>query len=114
MADRRAVLVKLWDALNRRDLAAAGECLHPDVDWHDLIDNVRLHGREAVRDFWTRAFAIIKTNSTLLGVEEDSQGRIAVTVLHTVRSLEDRPWTEETVTHIYSFRDGLISRMDLE
>lgn len=114
MSNNHTVLIGLWQALNARDLDAATALLHPDVEWFDMLHEETLHGREAVRGFWERAFGIIKARSTLLNVETDDEGRILVTVLHSVSSLADRPWTEEKVTHIYSFRDNLISRMDVE
>ncbi|MFF1300990.1 MULTISPECIES: nuclear transport factor 2 family protein [unclassified Streptomyces] len=32
-------------------------CLAPDVDWPNVLDGFRLHGRAAVRAYWARQFA---------------------------------------------------------
>lgn len=114
MNSHHTVLIGLWQALNARDLDAATALLHPDVEWFDMLNEEWLHGAQAVRGFWERAFGLIKARSTLLNVETDDEDRIHVTVLHAVSSIADRPWTEEKVTHIYSFRDNLISRMDVQ
>lgn len=112
--DREAMVSDLWDALNRRDREAAAALLHPNVDYANLIDGGRCLGREAVLDYWRRASAGMKYEATPLAYETRPDGRLAVTIQHTVRRLDGRLWTEGSILHLFTFSDGLISRMDAE
>ncbi|WP_405659191.1 nuclear transport factor 2 family protein [Streptomyces sp. NBC_00079] len=91
-------------------------CLAPDVDWPNVLDGVRLHGREEVRAYWTRQFAAGHPLVRLEGVRLDGDG---VGVVATVRTgmREDASgdrWAEGTVEHVYRFGgDGLVTRMDV-
>jgi SnoaL-like domain len=80
-----------------------------DVDWPNAWEGGRLRGREAVRDYWTRQWAAIDSRVEALEFEERPDGRVAVTVDQTVDGEH-----AGRVTHVYAFRDGLVTRMDVE
>ena len=46
----------LYRAFNDREIEAVLELMHPDVDWPNAWEGGRVHGREAVRAYWTRQF----------------------------------------------------------
>jgi SnoaL-like domain len=85
-----------------------------DVDWPNAWEGGRVHGREGVREYWTRQWAAIDPAVEPLGVTSRSDGTLAVDVQQTVRSLEGAPLAEGRVTHVYTFREELIARMDVE
>ncbi len=103
----------LWDALNRQDIDAALALLHPDVDWQDVMKGGRLKGAAAMRAYWTDVYALIRSDSSTLEYSDAGDGRVVARSWHSVRDLKGKLWTEETMTYVFSFRDGLISRMDL-
>jgi hypothetical protein len=41
--------------------------MHPDVDWPNAFEGGRVHGREAVRAYWTRQFQQIDARVEPLG-----------------------------------------------
>ncbi|KMS72756.1 hypothetical protein ACM01_22285 [Streptomyces viridochromogenes] len=88
-------------------------CLAPDVDWPNVLDGVRLRGREAVRAYWARQFAAGHPLVRLEGLRPDADGEAVVaTVRPGMRDASGDLWTEETVEHVYRFdRDGLVTRM---
>ncbi|MDP1737855.1 MAG: nuclear transport factor 2 family protein [Caulobacter sp.] len=112
MGDHQALLTRLYEAFNRKDVEAVVAALHPDVDWPNLLDGGYIHGREAVRDYWTRQFAIISPEAAPIEFHPLPDGRLAVKVHYVVRASGGGLWTDEVTTNIYSFKDGLILRMD--
>ncbi len=114
MNQNTAVIGKLWDALNRQDLEAARALLHPEVDWQDIINNGRRNGPGSVMDYWRQLFSVMRTETTVVENRSLGNGRIACSVHHLVRDPQGGIRTDEPLTHIFSFRDGLIIRMDAE
>ena len=49
-------------AFNARDIDAAVELMHPEVNWPNAWEGGRIVGRAAVRDYWNRQFAAISSN----------------------------------------------------
>jgi hypothetical protein len=66
-----------------------------------------------VRDYWRRQFEQIDPRVEPRAFAEAGEGRIDVTVHQVVRALDGSLLAEREVTHAYSFRDGLIVRMDV-
>ena len=103
----------IYAAFNRRDIDAVLAALDPDVDWPNAFEGGRVHGRAAVRDYWTRQFAQIDGRVEPRRVETTDDGRIAVTVHQVVRALDGSLLADRDVTHVYTLRDGLVVRMDV-
>jgi len=102
----------VYEAFNARDLEAALSHMHPDVDWPNGWQGGRIHGREAVRDYWTRQFGSI--DSHVEPLEHTVSGdRVAVTVHQVVRDLEGNVMSDGRTRHVYTLRDGLVARMDI-
>jgi hypothetical protein len=67
-----------------------------------------------VRAYWTWQFGLIDSQVEPIGFEVDSEGRIVVDVHQVVRDLEGALLSDGRVRHAYTFRDGLVERMDIE
>ena len=87
--------------------------LHPDVDWANGMDGGRVHGREAVRAYWTRQFGMIDPRVDPTGFETDTAGHTVVRVHQVVRNPAGAVISEGVVEHSYQIADGLITRMDI-
>jgi ketosteroid isomerase-like protein len=114
IAAERRVIERAYAAFNARDLDAALQLLHPEVDWPNLIDGVREHGREAVRAYWQRQFAAFDPRVVPLAIAATGDGRVAVDVDQVVRALDGRELRSSRVRHVYAFADGLVRRLDVE
>ena len=110
--DVEATIRAAYDAFNRRDLDAAVELMHPDVDWPNAWEGGRLRGHDAVRAYWRRQFAAIDGHVEPTHIEIDGD-TVTVTVHQTVRDLDGNVEFDGTVTHTYTVRDGAIVRMDV-
>jgi hypothetical protein len=111
--DHEPLLRDLYAAFNARDVDAVLAALHPDVDWPNAFQGGRVVGRAAVRDYWRRQFAQIDPRVEPRGFADAGEGRVAVAVHQLVRDLDGTVLAERDVTHVYSFREGLIARMDV-
>ena len=103
---------RAYDAFNRHDMDAALEAMHPDVEWPNVMEGEMIRGREAVREYWSRQWSIVR--STVEPVEIVPCGeRIAVRVRQTVRVLETGEEDVREVAHVYTMRDGATARMEV-
>jgi ketosteroid isomerase-like protein len=111
--DPETLLRGMYSAFNARDIDGVLAAMAEDVDWPNGWEGGRVHGHAAVRDYWTRQWAAVDSSVEPLSFTEDEQGRIAVEVHQTVRDLEGKLLSEGRVTHVYTLRDGLVTRMDI-
>jgi ketosteroid isomerase-like protein len=111
--DHEALLRDVYAAFNARDVEAVLDTLHPDVDWPNAFEGGRVVGRAGVRDYWRRQFTQIDPRVEPRGFADAGDGRVAVTVHQLVRALDGTVLADRDITHVYSFRDGLIVRMDV-
>jgi ketosteroid isomerase-like protein len=103
----------LYASFNAKDIEAVIAYLDADVDWPNAWEGGRLQGCDAVRDYWTRQFAAIDGRVEPVAITETDDGRVAVTVQQTVRSLTGELLSDGRVGHVYTFRDGRIVHMEV-
>ncbi len=103
-----------YRAFNARDVAAAVELMHPEVDWPNAWEGGRVVGHEAVAEYWTRQFASISTTVEPERFDHEPDGSITVTVHQVARDAKtDEVQADTHVLHRYWLQDGLIVRMDV-
>ena len=108
------ILRTTYEAFNDRDVDAVLRQMTVDVDWPNAWEGGRVYGHEGVRDYWAREWSVIDPVVTPVEFTRRSDGRLAVEVQQVARSLDGAIIGEGRVIHVYAFRDGLISRMDVE
>ena len=107
------MLERIYAAFNARDIDAVLAGLHPDVDWPNGMEGGRLHGHAAVRAYWLRQWALIDPRVEPTGFTREADGRVAVAVRQVVRDLTGKLLREDTVRHVYTVREGLITSMEI-
>ena len=110
MTGHDATLRHLYELHGKRDVEAALTMFTDDVEWPDVAGGRVLHGKDAVRAYWTKQFAEIDPHVEPSAIEVDGDTAV-VTVAQTVRDLDGTLLHEGTVTHTYTFRDDLVRRM---
>jgi hypothetical protein len=109
-----ALIRRLYAAFNARDIDGVIAELHPDVDWPNGWEGGRLHGLEAVREYWTRQFAAIDPHVEPGAIEQRPDRTVAVAVHQTVHAKDGALLSEGDVEHVYAFSDDArIVRMDI-
>jgi hypothetical protein len=105
---------RLYDGFNRRDIPAVLALLKDDVAWANGMDGGHVHGREAVRAYWTQQWAAIAPQVDPLSVARRNDGSIVVEVHQVVRDLKGNLLLDETVRHVFRIDEGLVARFDIE
>lgn len=113
MQGREELLTTVYAAFNRRDIDGVLALMRPDVDWPNGMEGGRVHGREEVRAYWRRQWGLINPHVEPARMEDDEAGNTVVHVHQIVRDLSGNILKDLMVQHVYSFRDGLIERMDI-
>lgn len=103
---------QLYSAYNSRDAAALLALLTDDVDWPD--GPLRMHGKAALHDYWTRQWHRVHTHDEPSEPVELDDGRIAVLIDQTVRTPDGALISTGHFRHLFRFRDGKAARLDIE
>jgi ketosteroid isomerase-like protein len=115
------VLEHMYDRFNAQDMDSVLAALADDVAWANGMDGGHVHGREAVRAYWTRQWALVRPHVEPVGFHRTADGAVIAEVRQSVRDLEGRPLQgqthglkDKTVGHVFQFRDGKVTRFDIQ
>jgi ketosteroid isomerase-like protein len=100
-------------AFNRREIETVLGLMHADVDWPNGMEGGRVHGKTAVREYWTRQFKVVSSRVEPQGFRREADGRIAVDVHQVVHDPSGKLLADQRVQHVYEIRDGLIQSMEI-
>ena len=121
MNDVVKTLERLYERFNARDIDAVLEALTDDVAWANGMDGGHVHGREAVRAYWTRQWAMVSPHVEPVGFHRTADGAVVAEVRQSVFDLDGNPLQgqthglrDKTVGHVFRFRDGRVARFDIE
>ena len=114
------LLKRLYEDFNARNIDGVLAVLAEDVVWANGMDGGHVEGRDAVRAYWTRQWAVVSPHVAPIGFREAPDGAIAVEVVQSVRDLEGRPLEgqthglkDKTVEHLFRLRAGKVERFDI-
>lgn len=113
-ADDAAVIERAYAAFNARDIDAALEHMHPDVEWPNGMEGGVVIGHAAVRAYWERQWDRIDPSVTPVAITLRPDGRLDVRVHQVVRSLIGEKLLDQLVRHLYTIEDGCVRRMEIE
>jgi ketosteroid isomerase-like protein len=103
-----------YRAFNERNIKAALDLMHPEVDWPNAWEGGRVSGREEVAAYWARQFEQISSRVEPQGFSREKDGSIAVDVHQVVRDAGSGELISDSrVVHRWRFEDGLVVRMDV-
>ena len=109
MSANQQFLQNLYDAFNRREIETIISSMRPDVKWANGVEGGFVHGRDAVREYWTDQFNAIQPELETLKFETDDNNRTIVTVHQIIKDLQGNVLADATVHQIFTIEDGLIS-----
>jgi heme-degrading monooxygenase HmoA/ketosteroid isomerase-like protein len=113
MEDQIELLNFVYSRFNARDMEAVLAALHEDVVWANGMEGGHLHGRDAVRDYWTRQWKTIDPRVDPVSFSKGSDGEIVVEVHQVVHDLDGGLLLDHMVGHIFKIEDGAIRRFDI-
>ncbi len=113
MAGEVELLKRIYARFNARDMETVLAAMHNDVAWANGMEGGHVHGREGVRSYWTRQWAIVNPRVEPVGFSIGPEQEVIVDVHQVVHDLEGKLLLDQRVVHIFRFEDGLIRRFDI-
>ena len=108
------LLRNAYSAFNSRNIDKVLLTLHPNVCWSNGWEGGYVNGHDAVRNYWTRQWKELDPNVEPVGFKEREDKKIEVEVSQLVKDLQGNLLFEGKVKHIYTIKDGLIQKMEIE
>jgi ketosteroid isomerase-like protein len=112
---------RIYDRFNARDIDGVLTVLSDDVAWANGMDGGHVHGREAVRNYWTRQWAVVSPHVEPVAFEKMEDGAVAVEVIQSVFDLNGQPLhgqahglKDKTVMHVFRMEGDKIVRFDIQ
>lgn len=120
MDDTVEILKRIYDRFNARDIDGVLSALAEDVAWANGMQGGHVHGRAAVRAYWTHQWAVVAPRVEPLGFRDLAEGVVAVTVWQSIFDLDGKPIEDQShglasrmVEHVFTFEDGQVTRFDI-
>src|ERR1700756_1181683 len=107
------VLKLLYDRFNAREMETVLTAMHEDVIWANGMEGGHVHGRDGVRSYWTRQWAMLDPHVEPVGFAIGEDGEGAVEVHQVVRDLEGKVLFDQMVGHIFRIERGMVRRFDI-
>jgi ketosteroid isomerase-like protein len=115
------MIKRIYHSFNARDIDAVLAVLSDDVAWANGMDGGFIYGREAVRDYWTRQWAVVSPYVDPVAFETTDDGTVAVEAVQSVVSLDGQPLDgqthgllDKTVRHIFRMEANKIIRFEIQ
>jgi hypothetical protein len=113
MSHEVELLKLLYDRFNARDMETVLAAMHEDVVWANGMEGGYVRGREGVRIYWTRQWAMIDPHVEPVEFSTGSSGEVFVEVHQIVRELQGNVIVDQMVGHIFQIENGLVKRFDI-
>lgn len=113
MPDEVELLKLLYDRFNARDMETVLGCMDEGVIWANGMEGGHVYGRDGVRNYWTRQWAMIDPHVEPVGFSISSGGEVVVEVHQLVRDLQGNVMVDKMVSHIFQIENGLVKRFDI-
>ena len=113
MSDEVELLKKVYGLFNGREMESVLAAMHPDVVWANGMEGGHVHGRDEVRSYWKRQWALMDPHVEPLEILPTAKGEVVVKVHQVVRDCEGNLLVDKFVIHVFQIQDGLIQRFDI-
>ena len=113
MLNEVELLKRVYERFNARDMDSVLAAMHEDVMWANGMEGGHVYGRDAVRSYWTRQWAILDPQVEPVGFSNGPDGEIVVEVHQVVRDLDGNVVVDQMVGHVFRIEEGLLRRFDI-
>jgi len=113
MTAEHDLLLKMYNAFNARDIDTVLAGMHRDVDWPNGWERGRIHGHQAIRDYWTRQWKAVDLQVDPIAFDSDNAGCTIVRLHELVRDLEGNFISVGVLEHVFRMEDGLVRSMEI-
>lgn len=113
MSNEVEFLERVYRQFNARDMESVLSAMHEDVMWANGMEGGHVHGRDGVRSYWTRQWAILDPRVEPMSFSNGPDGEVVVEVHQVVRDLEGNLLADKMVRHVFRIENGLVKRFDI-
>ena len=113
MPDDVELLRRVYALFNGREIESVLAAMHPDVVWANGMEGGHVHGREEVRSYWKRQWAVVDPHVEPVEISSDGKGEVVVKVHQVVRDPNGNLLADRLVIHVFQVRNALIERFDI-
>ena len=114
MSSDTELVQQLYDGFNARNIDDVLAALAEDVEWANGMDGGHVHGREAVRAYWTKQWMTISPHVEPKQISQEPDGSTAVEVHQVVHDLQGALLLDEMVRHVFRIEGGKVKRFDIK
>ncbi len=113
MSDEIDLLKGVYDRFNARDMETVLAAMHEDVIWANGMEGWHVRGRDEVRKYWTRQWAMMDPHVEPVEFSRGPGGEVVVEVHQVVRDLNGNLLADKMVGHVFRIEEGLVKRFDI-
>jgi hypothetical protein len=113
MAHEVELLKDVYKRFNARDMETVLAAMHEDVIWANGMEGGHVRGRNEVRSYWTRQWAMIDPHVEPVAFTNGPGGEVIVEVHQVVRDLNGDLLADKMVGHVFRIENGLVKRFDI-
>jgi len=103
----------VYERFNARDMETVLAAMHEDVMWANGMEGGHVRGRDGVRSYWTRQWAMIDPHVAPVAFSAGPDGEVVVEVHQIVRNFQGDVLADQMVGHVFWIEDGLVKRFDI-
>jgi len=105
------VILAAYKSYNERDIDALLELMCEDVNWSNALTGDRIRGRAEMREVWKLQWTSLEVLTEPIRIYEED-GKTVVLVREVMREVGGHLLMDQEMEHVFTFRDGLVERMD--
>jgi nuclear transport factor 2 (NTF2) superfamily protein len=113
MSTEVALLERLYEWFNAREIESVLRVMHEDVMWANGMEGGHVQGRDEVRKYWTRQWTLIDPHVEPVQFSYGPERQVVVEVHQVVRDLKGNVLADRIVEHVFHIENGLIRRFDI-
>ncbi len=113
MPDDVELLRRVYALFNSLEIVSVLAAMHPDVVWANGMEGGHVHGRDEVRSYWNRQWAVIDPHVDPVEISSNNKGKVVVKVHQVVHDRDGNLLANRIVLHVFEVRNGLIQRFDI-
>ena len=110
MSNQIALLKRIYDRFNARDIETVLAAMDDDVIWANGMEGGHVRGRNEVRSYWTRQWSMIDPHVEPVAFAQGREGEVVVEVHQLVRDLKGNLLADKMVSRVFRIENGLIKR----
>jgi ketosteroid isomerase-like protein len=108
------VIRQIYNGFNARDMEGVFALLTDDVAWANGMEGTHVHGKDAIREYWTHQWSVLDPHVEPLKIAKAADGSLVVDVHQVVKNLEGQTLIDETVKHAFRLDGGRVRRFDIQ